>query len=178
MKRVLLLLITSCLVSLTGYSQKLGFKTDNAERIYMGTNYVVEKNIGIATEYSLNKKTKEEQWGVLMIVPHNIKDFSFDEGSVLLVRTFSGSVVQLVQYLDRYEVELKTETRFKTHTAYPRYLVKTPDFDTIIKEGVKKMRFDSTAGFIDFEFPEDYMGAILAKQRSIIIEESNLGRSF
>lgn len=176
MKRVLLLLITSCLVSLTGYSQKLGFKTDNAERIYMGTNYAVERNIGIATEFSLDKKTKEEQWGIAMIVPHNIRDFSFDKGSALLVRTFSGSVVQLVQYLDRYE--LKTEARFRTHTAYPRYLVKTPDLDTIIKEGVKKMRFDSTAGFIDFEFPEDYMGAILAKQRSIIIEESNLGRSF
>lgn len=178
MKRILLLLITGCLVSVTGYSQKLGFKTDNAEKIYMGTNYAIEKNIGIATEYSLNKKTKEEQWGVLMVVPHITMDFSFDKWSVLLIRTFSGSVVQLVQYLDRDEVERKTETRIRIHTVYPRYFVKADDLDTIIKEGVKQMRFDSTAGFIDFEFSEDFMGAILGKQRSIIMEESNLGRTF
>lgn len=167
--------------SVTGFAQKIGYKTDNDEELSMGTNYHIENNLGTALEYHSNKASKTEAWGLAFIVIDNQKRISFDKGSKLLIRTFKDTVVQLDEYLEFRDVprESKKISSMRTrYTAAPRYMIDPSDLNFLISEGIKKMRFDSTTGYIDLEYDKDVQGAILAKQKSIILEESSFTRGY
>lgn len=180
MKNVFLLLLSLLVVSPT-FAQKLGYKTDNDKELAIGTNYTIDNDLGIAVEFHRNKETNQSVWGVAFIVMDSHRAFSFDKGSRLLIRTFKGNTIELVQYLDvkRIETDYKVYSTVKTeYYARPRYHLSLSDLDKITEEGVKKLRFDSTAGFIDISYETDHVGAIIGTKRGIIQEESVFGHGF
>lgn len=180
MKRILSLLFLICF-AIPAFCQKLGYKTDNETILSIGTNYSIEDNLGIATEYHFDKKTKVENLGLAFIVTSSHKPMSFDKGSILLIKTFSGTVIQLEEYLSDIDVDhdqKKVSTMLTLYTAKPRYRISDSQFDTIIKEGIQKLRFDTTTGFVDYEFEHDKHGKILERQKSIIKEEADFSRGY
>lgn len=180
MKKILLT-IALLSVSLSMFSQKLGYKKDNDTEFSIGVNYAFVEHLGIGMSFLLNKETGEKNWGISIIVPNQYSDFSFDRNSLLLIKTFSGSIIELHELMEYNQVErdiYHITPSIAIHRSSPLYLLAIEDLNKIISEGVEKLRFDSTIGFIDFSYTEDKLGPLFKKQKDIIIEESNFYRSY
>lgn len=180
MKR-LVIVVLSLFVGLHMSAQNLVYKTDNEREYEIGVKPEQVKNLGVALSHSLDKTTGASRWTIIFNVIGWETPFNFDKGSILLIRTCGGSVLKLYQVLDCHDVLLPSkhdDIVGRLYRAQPRFNISQEELDILINEGIKKLRFDSTAGFMDYAHEHDYIGTILKKQKKIIIAESDFNRGY
>lgn len=181
MKRIIaLLFFMAAFIPL--YGQKLLYKDDNEQEYSVGVSpMVINQSFSISLCYYKNKTTGLDGWLFRFVVPDNHHSFSFDRGSLLLMRTKSDAILEFTEERE-YKDVIRSEKRLSTanilYFAAPDYWVSEESLNTIITDGVKKIRFDSTGGYIDFELTNNAFSEALKKQKEIIIEESCFIRGF
>lgn len=156
------------------------YRTDNEHEYSIGVRPDAVGDMGVALEYHKDKESGFDIWGLVFNVVSR-KKFSFDEGSFLLIRTNSDTIIELRETVACYKI--KTDSHASSHIytlfmAQPRYSIDEKQLNIIISEGVKKLRFDSTTGYIDYVYEKDEIGSLLNKQKGIILKEMSFNRDF
>lgn len=172
-------------LSTISFAQTLGYRNDTAERLLVGTNYIIRgQQLGVSLEYSLNKITKDEHWNLSFILYSRDELLTIDKDSKLLIRTFSGSVIELTQKNDIYSIKHDMKYPYSSdwsvvdYLVYPDYTVSAEGLQKLMKEGIKKMRFETTKGMIDLEWDKDYFGADILSEYNLILDKSDFSDSF
>ncbi len=179
MRRIILVL--SVLLSLPAFSQSIGFRKDTDESLKIGTNYMLQGHqLGVALVNEVNKQSKEETWQIDLIV-YGSTAFKIDRGARLLIKTFSGTVVVTEQLIDCYNIKSEIEypaTGVTRYSVYPIYQISNEDLQVIMKEGIQKLRFETTRGIYDATCDKDYYGEIVRKEYNLIKGKSDFEAGF
>lgn len=187
MKTIKYILIVSLLsfVSLNAGAQRISVKEDDGAHLLIGTEPVeitiqstsqaAENYMAPALYLTVDKKTKKEQYTVTFVLdPHYT--FTFDKNSHLYIQTNEGNTITLTNR-ERIEDVLYTYDFFSGSYVYPQYIIPAKDLTLIMKEGIRLMRFESTAGIIDFISTKNTVALVIKEEyeliRSVIDFDSN-----
>lgn len=182
-------LLTTCAIFIATFSfgQTLGYRNDSEESLIVGTNYSIRgRQLGISLNYGLNKVTKEERWLLDFILYSRNEPLNIDQGAKLLIRTFSGSVIELKQNQNCYNIKRETDYPYKSsgnydikdYLVYPHFFIDGNDLNTLMKEGIQKMRFETTKGIKDIQWDNDIYGDIIKSEYNLILGKSDFGADF
>lgn len=175
------------LFSLPLFSQSLAYRTENDSILQMGTNYHYEgktdnlRATAVSLEYLLKKDAGEEFFLLNFVLKAFKLELSFDKGSNLYIKTYKDNLITLVQIDTYYEIKREREllalNRFY-YKVYPRYNITKDDLQKIIKEGIKKMSFMTTAGYYNLSFEEDSLGEIIRNEYNLLLGKSDFTEGF
>lgn len=186
MKRFLITTLLA-LFAILSYGQSIGYRNDTDESLTVGTNYSIRgRQLGVSLNYGLNKSTKEERWLLDFILYSRNERLRVDQGAKLLIRTFSGSVIELKQNQSCYDIKRDTEYPYKSirdydttdYLVYPDYFIDGKDLQTLMKEGIQKMRFETTKGMKDLLWEKDVFGEVILSEYNLILGKSDFGADF
>lgn len=169
MKRLIITSILACIACVC-YGQSLGYRKDNARCLAMGTDYsAAGRQLGVSLNYCLDKATNEELWRLDYILSSQDEPLKIDRGAKLLIRTFSGTVVEMKQNRTCYELRLEKTYREKDYLVYPEYYIDGGDLLVIMNEGIQKMRFETTKGMKDLQWEDDVYGRLIRSEYNLIL---------
>ena len=180
MKR--LILFFTIILSIPAFSQSIGYRKDTDESLKIGTDYMLHGHqLGIALVNEVKKQTQEETWHIDFILFSYNTQFKFDRGAKLLIKTTSGTMVVLEQLIDCYNIKTDLEypsTGVTRYLIYPAYQISTEDLQVLMKEGIQKLRFETTRGIHDMICDKDYYGEMIRKEYNLIKGKSDFEAGF
>ena len=186
MRKLLLTTLVAFLATLS-YGQSIGYRNDTDESLAVGTNYSIRgRQLGVSLNYGLNKSTKEERWLLDFILYSRNEPLRIDQGSRLLIRTFSGTVIELKQNQSCYDIKHETDYPYKStsnydvkdYLVYPDYFIDGKDLQALMKEGIQKMRFETTKGMKDLQWDKDVFGEVILSEYNLILGKSDFEAGF
>ena len=186
MRKVLITVIAALITTIT-YGQSLGYRNDTKDKLHVGTNYTVFKGeLGISLNYTVLKATNEKEWMISVVLYSRKERLGIDQGAKLLIRTFKGTVVELKQLNDCYNIKVETEYPYKSlrdyetvdYLIYPDYLITEDNLQIIMNEGIKKMRFEITKGLKDLVWDNDVYGKVLISEFNLINGKTDFDSGF
>lgn len=183
--KYILLVGLLCFVALNAEAQKISLKEDDGVHMMIGTelmeitiqstNKAADNYLAPALYLAIDKKTKKEQYTVLFsLKPNHI--FTFDKNSHLYIQTIKGNIITLTNRVSIEDV-LYTYDFFSGSFVEPMYNISSQDLNLIMKEGISVLRFESTAGIIDFISTQNLVAQAIKEEfeliRSVIDFDSN-----
>lgn len=164
------------------YAQRLRYKNDNEQEYSVGVSPTeINNSLSVSLCYYKNKTTGLDIWSFDFVVIGTLHPFSFDKGSLLLMETNPGVVLEFIEAIEHKDVKSSEKRVSSIQTLYyavPTYMASEEYLNTIISDGIKKIRFDSTGGYIDINLTNNAFSDAIKKQKDIIIEESCFNRDF
>lgn len=183
MKRTLILLLSIALATPL-FAQKIGIREENEELLHIATNYELPKgDIAIALEYLHNKLNNEDSYYLHLYLVSYELPFSFDKGAKALIRTSKGSIIELEQLTNCYDIKREhqlSSARYSTYYYYvfPKYGISRDDMELIINEGIAKIRFETTIGMRDYTYDSDALGKMLKAEFDLIFKKTDFSADF
>ena len=178
MKTIKYILIVSLLsfVSLNAGAQRISVKEIDGVHMRIGTEPVVitiQSTNEAANNYlapslflDMDKKTRKEHYTIhFTLKPHYI--FTFDKNSHLYIQTIEGNIITLTNR-ESIEDVLYTYDLFSGSYVTPKYAISPQDINLIMKEGIRAMRFESTAGIIDFISTRNTVAQVIKEELELI----------
>jgi len=184
MKRIVLILLLMTLGISSLKAQNLAYRNDDILVFSAGTDYLRESgSIGVAVEYEKEKATRNEKATIrLWVLSDNLK-FGINQGAKALIRTFSGTVIELIQKVDwprqdsKYLGHLRGKAQNRYYV-YPDYPISMQDLLTLVNEGVQKVRLETSIGMKDYYYDTDVIGSTLKKEMDLILNKIDLDSDF
>lgn len=186
MKKLLITTLVAFVATLS-YAQSLGYRNDTDASLTVGTNYtILGRQLGVSLNYGLNKSTKEEKWLLDFILYSRNERLNVDQGAKLLIRTFSGTVIELKQNQDCHAIKIDSDYPYSSignydtidYMVYLKYFIDGKDLQIIMKEGIQKMRFETSRGMKDLLWEKDEFGALILSEYNLILGKSDFGADF
>ena len=181
----LFFLVTTLLMAYSSFGQSIGYRTESNGILNVGTNYLIRNHeVGIALNYAKFLNTSEERWKLSMIYIWAGTEYNFDKDSKLLIKTFSDKVIELSQKIDCQSVKRERECPISGDYSYfyiwryPDYDITSDDLHTIMNDGIKKMRFETTRGMRDVLFEKDIWGNLIKSEYDLILGKSDFSSGF
>lgn len=185
--RKLIITVLAALSTTLSYGQTIGYRNESNNSLTIGTNYsVMGRELGVSLNYYLNKSTKEERWLLCFILYSRNEPLSIDQGAELLIRTFSGTVIELKQNDNCYDIKRERDYPYQAsgnynvidYLVYPGYFIDGKSVQILMKEGIQKMRFETTKGIRDLKWNKDVYGGIITSEYNLVLGKSDFGADF
>ena len=185
MKKTVLLLLLGALSS-SLFAQSISFRNDNEKTLAVGTNFMITRSFGsystgVALAMYTDKVTKERSFDMGIYFETYGQTFC-QEHSRAVLKTFSGTIVTLVQRLDAYKVQGSRERvgdyKSTTFSLKPQYLIQENDLNTLMNEGIQILRIETSKGFKDFTYKSDVLGGYLKSEYNLILEKRDFESNF
>lgn len=187
MKKIILLVCALMLGSVYSYSQSIDSdKTDENgdRRIYCS----LEKICGMMDKYmtfvSINAHQKGDNKDYIMYTItlriNATSPLAVPKGGRLLIKLMDDSVMELkteMEYSDKVGEVRTGSIVYTAYSIFPSFVV-TPEQISMISNGVKKIRLETTLDPIDKEYKKDKMGKIIKAEYALINQALSQAKSF
>lgn len=184
MKRHLIIILCTLFSCQAIFAQNLARRTENDITLQAATDYWRKAgSIGVALTYELNKPVKEETFLLsLWVISKDLK-FAIDKKSKMLIRTTRGQIIELEQTTESPEQQskylgLSGGVSHYYYYVYPDYLITRQDLETIMKDGVSKIRLETTVGMMDYPYSVEIVGEMLTAEYGLIFNNKNFDTDF
>ena len=180
----LILFCLSMIILTPAFAQEIAFRTDNDNVFSIGANYMIGKgNVAVGLSYMLDKISEERTFQIPMVTISYELAFSFDKGAKALIRTFSGSIIELSQMKSCYDIGRDLKSAYSGSTSYyyycyPYFEVSHNDLLIMMQEGIQKIRFETTIGMKDYSYEKDELGGLLRKEYDLIFSKTKFDTDF
>lgn len=192
MKRQILLLAIFIIISQIAFCQtaKISSREENDEMLTIGTCYTMVKmdnqqELGPSVCYRYDKRNGLKTFYLCFWIRtyeyNRISKFGIDKGAKVIIKTRKGSVITAVNRFKDYNYSTDGELHsggqiYKLLTAYE---IEKADLDTIVQEGITKVRFETTCGFRDYYSEKsNALGELIASQCDLIQGKENFSEGF
>lgn len=160
---------------------RIGFREETAERLAIGTNYQMvnmadNKQLGPSVSYYWNKKTGKKDFylGFWMRMKYENR-YTMDKNAKVLIKTKSGNVVTLTNKEDRVRRESDSNNYY---SVMANLLISESNLKKLIDEGIEKVRFETTRGFVDYYSKNDALAATISRAYQLVLGKSDFGADF
>src|SRR5574344_1370118 len=183
MKKVVLV-FTLFIICMTSFGQSIAVDKTDKDARYIITSKVLCRNFTDRVVYSFGMSAiiigDEQVFNLELDVVSN-GPLTVEKGSHILIKTFEGNVIELTS-TSKSSDNLGTikdigGTLFTSYTIHPSYSINPAQIDSISKEGVAKIRVETSIDYLDKEYKKDKAGIVIAKDYELIKDAINTKKS-
>lgn len=185
MRKIVLLLLFGVLSSPL-FAQGIGFRDDDGTTLSIGTNYRITRSsgdysTGVSLAVGINRLTNIQTF-LMGIYFETCGKMFCQKHSRAVLKTFSGSIVTVEQCIDSYKVQENREAvggyDSNIFSLTPCYIIQESDLNTLMNEGIKVLRIETSKGLMDFTYKSDVLGAYLKSEYKLLLEKRDFESNF
>lgn len=184
MKKILLF-TTIISLSSSVFAQKIELdKIDNGERTIMCSHENVRSmkdKVVFSVALGANQNKSGETIYNLSLKTTASSPITVPKSGKLLIKLMDDSIIELSTLMEYAgtvrDVHNINGYVFSDYTIYPAFILTTEQIE-VIKNGVKKIRLETTTGNIDKDFKKDKIGPIISAEYKLLNEALATKKSF